>query len=247
MPKITVFQHVPHEILGTLNPLLKASGFRLKYVNFSRNPSAQPNLQNSDGLVVLGGPMNVCQIDDYPHFKTELKCIEYALKKGIPILGICLGSQLLAHALGAKIHKNPDLEIGWHEVSLTQEGQNDSFLSPIKTKAPIFHWHGYTFDVPKSAQHLAFSDKCKNQAFRYNHNVYGLQFHMEVTKNLIEKWLVVPSNQNDLQNLKDVTPNHILQDTKIHIQNLETLAHSCFQNFIQLFGHKSKKQRLQSV
>ena len=106
MKKLLVFQHVPHELLGTLNPLLKKSGFRIRYVNFARRPDAQPSLNGYDGLVVLGGPMSVNDTDRLPHLTTEMKVIEEALGKNIPVLGICLGAQLISKTLGAAVYPN---------------------------------------------------------------------------------------------------------------------------------------------
>ena len=106
MKKLLVFQHVAHELLGTLNPLLKRAGFRIRYVNFARYPDAQPSLYGYDGLIVLGGPMSVNDTNRLPHLITELKVIEDALRREIPVLGICLGAQLIAKTLGADVYPN---------------------------------------------------------------------------------------------------------------------------------------------
>ena len=107
MPKILVFQHVAHEILGTLDPLLRDAGFRIKYANFERHPDAEPSLEGYDGLIVLGGPMNVDEVGDYPFLETEVGLIREAMYREFPVLGICLGSQLLATALCDVVKKNP--------------------------------------------------------------------------------------------------------------------------------------------
>src|SRR5258706_612346 len=112
MKKLLVCQHVPHEILGTLNPLLKRAGFRIRYVNFARHPDAQPRLDGYDGLVILGGPMSVNDSHRLPHLSTEMKLIEAALQRNLPVLGICLGSQLIAKTLGANVYPNREKEIG---------------------------------------------------------------------------------------------------------------------------------------
>ena len=102
MKKLLVLQHVPHELLGTLNPMLKKSGFRIRYVNFARHPDAQPSLAGYDGLIVLGGPMSVNDDDRLPHLMMEMTLIEEAMKRNLPVLGICLGAQLIAKTLGAR-------------------------------------------------------------------------------------------------------------------------------------------------
>ena len=107
MKKLLVFQHVPHELLGTLNPMLKKAGFRIRYVNFGRHPDAQPRLDGYDGLVVLGGPMSVNDEDRLPHLVTEMKLIEAALSRNLPVMGICLGAQLIAKTLGAAVYPEP--------------------------------------------------------------------------------------------------------------------------------------------
>lgn len=151
MRKVLVFQHVAHEILGTLNPLLKARGLRVRYVNFDRNPDEKPSVEKYDGLIVLGGQMGVYEADKYTHIKVEMQLIEQALKKGIPILGICLGAQILAHVLGANVRKSPIKEVGWHDIDLTVAGEQDPLLGHFQKREKIFQMHGDTFDLPKTA------------------------------------------------------------------------------------------------
>ena len=121
MPKLLVFQHVAHEILGTLDPLLRNSGIRIRYVNFGRSNYEIPDLKNYDGLIVLGGHMNVDQVEEYPYLIPEIEAIGEAITLDIPILGICLGSQLLAKALGGEVSKNNTKEIGWYDVKFNRE------------------------------------------------------------------------------------------------------------------------------
>ena len=116
MPRLLVFQHVAAEPLGTLDPLIRARGHRIRFVNFEREPDAQPDVDRYRGLVVLGGPMNVEDQGRRPHLRAELRAIERMLAQGKPVLGICLGAQLLAHALGARVEPNPVPEIGWYPL-----------------------------------------------------------------------------------------------------------------------------------
>lgn len=166
MAKIIVFQHVPFEILGTMNPLFKQQAIRIKYVNFGRHPDSHPNILGYDGLVVLGGPMNVDEVEQYPHLDTEIKCIRQAMANNIPILGICLGAQLIAKANGAKVKKNIQKEIGWYDVTPTEAGELDPLIKHFNGSEKIFQWHGDTFELPENAVHLASSKLCNNQAFR---------------------------------------------------------------------------------
>lgn len=247
MPKILVLQHVAHELLGTLNPLFKKNKFRIKYVNFARDAHQKPKLDSYHGLVVLGGPMNVDETKDFPNLKYEVKLIQEAIKKDIPVLGICLGSQLVAKALGAKVYPNKSKEIGWYNLYLTAEGKKDPVLSKLKKSEKIFQWHGDTFELPDGAVHLAQSSLCKNQAFRYGKKVYAFQFHMEVSQAVIERWLRVPVMQEELDSLKGkVSANKIRLETPHYIDRLEELSQQSFGAFIDLFGQKKQMKRLPS-
>ena len=129
MSRILVCQHVAFEILGTLNPLLRRHGVRIKYVNFGRDPEARPSLDSYEGLVVLGGPMSVNDTERHPHLATEVELIGRALERGLPLLGICLGAQLMARALGAEVRPGPEKEIGWYDVSLAPEARSDRLFA----------------------------------------------------------------------------------------------------------------------
>src|SRR5690606_7733515 len=147
------FQHVPHEVLGTLDPLFRSFGFRIRYVNFGRDPYARPRLAGYHGLVVLGGPMNVDETHRYPHLATEVELIGEAIQAGLPVLGICLGGQLIARALGARVDRSPVKEIGWHDVAPTAAAREDPILSHLEQAAKIFQWHGDAFEIPAGAVH----------------------------------------------------------------------------------------------
>lgn len=247
MSKILVCQHVPHEILGILDPMFRARGFRIRYANFGRFPDLVPALDGYKGLVVLGGPMNVDEEGRYPHLTREIRLIEDALKKNIPVLGICLGSQLIAKALGAAVKPNGEKEIGWYDVKFNDAAQSDPLFRSFNVSEKIFQWHGYTFDIPAGAEHLAHSLTCTNQAFRYGDKVYGLQFHLEVDERLIERWLTVPMNLAELESLAGrIDPHVIRAQTRIQIERQMQLGAKAFDAFIDLFGKKSKFKRLLS-
>src|SRR5262245_17436193 len=198
MRRLLVFQHVSFEILGTLHPLLKARGFRIRYANFGRHPEAQPEVGRYNGLVVLGGPMNVDDLERHPHLAVEVDLIRQAIEQGLPVLGICLGAQLIAKALGAPVSANGGKEIGWYEVSPTPAAKEDPLFRDFDEVEKIFQWHSDTFELPAGAVPLATSRACRRQAFRYGANVYGFQFHLEVDEPLIERWLTVPEHCAEL-------------------------------------------------
>lgn len=241
MRKILVFQHAAHIILGTLNPTLKDQGLRMRYVNFERNPDEKPTLEKYNGLIVLGGHMGVYEAEKYTHIKTELKLIEEALKKDVPILGICLGSQLLAHVLGANVRKSEEKEIGWHDIKLTSEGLKDPLFNHFQSTEKIFQLHGDTFDIPKGAVHLASSEICQGQAFRFGEKAYGIQFHLEVDHQMIHRWLLNPLNLQEIKNSNGkFSVEQIKNETEQYIKHSMTLSHQTFTKFIELFALKAR-------
>ena len=236
MKRLLVFQHVPHENLGTLEPLLKSARFDVHYVDFAHEPNARPSLDGYRGLAVMGGPMNVDETKRYPHLTTEVKLIDQATRKELPVLGICLGAQLIAKTLGAKVYPNKEKEIGWYDLSPTRGAIDDPLFKQLGPAEKVFQWHGDTFDIPEGAVHLASSPLCVNQAFRFGHTVYALQFHLEVDETMIDRWLDVPENQAEIANLKGKTdPDLIRGDTGRYIDRLKQLGDHAFGEFIKLF------------
>jgi len=236
MPKLLVCQHVPYEPLGTLDPKLRASGFRIRYVNFGRDPQARPSLEGYSGLIILGGPMNVDQVDRHPHLETEVELVRDAIARQIPVLGICLGAQLIAKSLGARVQAAARKEIGWHEVTLTAEGRTDPLLGHLGVRQPVFQWHGDEFELPGGAVHLASSELCAGQAFRVGSNVYGFQFHLEVDQRLVERWLEVLGGEVD--------PVAVRAETRERIARLQATADRVFGEFVRLLGAKPRHVRI---
>jgi len=237
MRKIMIFQHVGHEPLGTLNPMLKAAGFRIRYINFGRDPNAEPDLEGYNGLVVLGGPMGVYEAGKFPHLKIEMKLIEQALKSGIPMLGICLGAQLIASVLGSNVSRNSKWEMGWPYIRLTDEGTKDPLFSAYQKSERVFQLHQDKFDPPKTAVHLAASELTEGQAFRYGERVYGLQFHLEADEAMILRWLDRPENRQLVRDSQGAFSIDELQaDTHLCIRRSLELSTFTFGKFIELFG-----------
>jgi GMP synthase (glutamine-hydrolysing) len=237
MRRIVVLKHVAQENLGTMRPLLSERGFRVRYVNFERSPHALPQLGRANGLVILGGWMGVYEADRYPHLKVEYALIEEALKKGLPVLGICLGAQILAHVLGANVRKHTEREAGWREVTLTPQGSGDPLLAGFRPRETIFQMHGDTFDIPAGAAHLARSEVCEAQAFRYGENAYGLQFHLEVNQDMIDRFLRVPANRRELEELNGAAVVEEMEaGTARHLPRSLALSRDTFGRYLSLFG-----------
>jgi len=227
--------------------MLRRAGFRIRYVNFSRQPDLRPDVSRYNGLVVLGGPMNVDQLDRFPHLTTEIEAIRQALERRIPVLGICLGAQLLASALGATVRPNSVREIGWYRLHPTAEASGDPLCRHLDGDQHVFQWHAYTFDLPPGAVHLASTPTCPNQAFRHGDRAYGLQFHLEADPGLIQRWLQVPEYRAEA---RDAGPGdhleHILRDTQAHAAGALTLSGQVFGEFIELLGWR-RRMRLGSL
>jgi GMP synthase-like glutamine amidotransferase len=178
--RVHVLQHVPFEGLGTIEPWLARRG---DTVAWSRLHAGAPLPASSafDLLVVLGGPMSVNDEGTLPWLAPEKRCVAAAIDAGKPVLGVCLGAQLIASALGAKVFPNREREIGWHPVERVEAAASSAFDGVLPARIDAFHWHGETFDLPPGAVHLARSAACEHQAFAIGDRVLGLQFHLETT------------------------------------------------------------------
>jgi GMP synthase-like glutamine amidotransferase len=171
-------QHVPFEDLGSIEPWLSTAGYEITSTRFFE-AAELPDLGEIDFLIVMGGPMSVNDETDFPWLALEKTFIREAVKAGKPVLGVCLGAQLIASAMGAMVYRNPVKEIGWFPVQGVDSRNPLLFSFPPETV--VFHWHGDTFDLPEGATLLARSEGCENQAFQLGHSVIGLQFHLETT------------------------------------------------------------------
>lgn len=182
--RVHCFMHVPYEGLGYIETWLNQQQIEPSYTRFYENMSV-PNVDDVDFLIIMGGPMSVYEDDKYDWMAQEKLFIREAIATGKIVLGICLGSQLIAEALGAKVYPNHQKEIGWFDISKTEEGKRDKMLETIAETMRIFHWHGDTYNLPANSRHLFYSANCKHQAFMYTGKVLGLQFHPEINQSLI--------------------------------------------------------------
>lgn len=196
---ILAIQHVACEPMGLLEEVLNEHRVPYRYVHPYRGEPVPNAHYGIDCLVLMGGPMNVYEHTAYPFLLEEDVLIRNCLEEGVPILGICLGSQLLAKAAGAAVKQGPVREIGWRPVRPTSEAQADPVFAGMEEEFPVFHWHSDTFDLPEGSVLLAESDAYPHQAYRLGHNAYGLQFHVEVTEPMIRQWCIeYPDDLRDL-------------------------------------------------
>lgn len=181
-------RHVAFEDLGVFREVLEARGFKIEYRQAGVTPLCGPDWLAADLVVVLGGPIGVYEVDRYPWLADEIDGVRTRLEARLPTLGICLGAQLMAAALGARVYPGPAKEIGWSELTLTEAGRRSS-LSRLEG-APVLHWHGDSFDLPESAVRLASTALTPNQAFAIGEFALATQFHAEADGGAIEAWLI---------------------------------------------------------
>jgi GMP synthase (glutamine-hydrolysing) len=184
--RVLVFRHTAVDDLGLIAPALDTHGILYRYADLYARPCAESLVNEADALIFMGGPMSAN--DDHPYIQREIQYIRDAGELGQMVLGVCLGAQLIARALGARVYANTVKEIGWAPVTFTPEAANDPLFAGLHEVEMIFHWHGETFTLPPGAELLASSDACRNQAFRFGNRMYGLQFHLEVTPTMIAEW-----------------------------------------------------------
>jgi GMP synthase-like glutamine amidotransferase len=190
------------QVLIVKNVFSEGPGTIADFLNSERIPysicemctgDACPDLDSFTHLLIMGGPMAVYEMQHYPYLVNEALFIDRSIKANKHVLGVCLGAQMVAHVLGAKVYPGQKKEIGWYEVALNPDGMSDPLMSalalPERSAAQVFQWHGDTFDLPRGSVRLASSDLFPNQAFRFTDRVYALQFHIEVTPAIVRDWL----------------------------------------------------------
>src|ERR1700761_2983850 len=183
-------RHVAFEDLGLLAAVMEAEGWNVSFCEAAIDDLAHPSIRNADLLIVLGGPIGVYETDAYPFLNAEIALLEYQPARHLPTLGICLGAQLMAKALGSRVFAGPVKEIGWGGVELTGEGKASCLGAIQDQDAAVLHWHGDTFDLPAGAVRLASNRNYENQAFAHGPNALALQFHLEADPRQLEEWYV---------------------------------------------------------
>jgi len=183
---ILILMHVAKEGPGTLLDYLETIGAHVTIKKLFKGENIRKSLETPDAVISMGGPMNVYEEEAYPFLREETQFLRACIEKNTPVLGICLGAQMIAKAAGASIYKAPEEETGLFTVTLTKEGKNDPIFSDLPSKIPVFQWHGETFDIPLNGTLLATSPTCRNQAFRIG-RAYGFQFHIEIKRTILSQ------------------------------------------------------------
>lgn len=231
--QVLVIQHVACEPPGLIAEMLKARRAMIQFARPFRGERIPRRISDYAGLVVMGGPMGVHEQDRHPFLRHEVRLIEDALSHHRPILGVCLGSQLLAAALGASVTPGPQKEIGWHTVTLAQAAATDPLWHGLPESFSAFHWHGDVFELPRDATRLAWSKSTECQAYRYDQCAYGLLFHLEVTDRMVARMVRVFRRELRLAGLRE---GSVLEGVAEHGARLQIIGRAVFDRWAALLN-----------
>ena len=219
--RVLVIMHVESEGPGVFGELLQAAGAEVRIARLHLG-DALPDPREFDAALSMGGPMNVYEEQRYPFLRDETRFLQAAFARDLPVLGICLGAQLIAKAAGGSVTKNHVDEVGWSTVTLTGEGLADPLFRGLPATLPVFQWHGDTFAIPSGGALLATGADCRNQALRFGRS-YGLQFHLEADRGLLASWFAgVPAEREILRRCDELAP-----EVGSHVRTL-------FTNFLEI-------------
>jgi GMP synthase (glutamine-hydrolysing) len=229
-----IIKHNSSEGAGLFEKILKEKGWEQEILPLYAG-KAWPDSVDSYGLILLmGGPMSANDEDRYPFLKKEIPSIRQMLKLGKPVLGICLGAQLMAKALGARVYPGPHKEIGWYFLNQTPSAKSDPLFSLLDSSFLVFQWHGETFDLPNGGICLAGNEAYPSQAFRFGEWAYGLQFHFEVTESMIKTWLGQWGEEIKKAKPQPLSTQDILQDSRVYLERLQKQVRLFFGRYLEL-------------
>jgi GMP synthase (glutamine-hydrolysing) len=229
MKTAIAIRHVHFEDLGSLEPVLKRAGYKVRYADCCVDDLAALDPVAADLVVVLGGPIGAYEENLYPTLKDELNLLEMRLSANRPTIGICLGAQLIARALGARAYPSGVKEIGWGQITLRPAGCESAIRHLGSDDTAVLHWHGDTFDLPEGATLLASTESCRNQAFSWGRNALGFQFHPETTAARLEQWFI--GHACELASAK-LSVAALRADTARYAARLEIRARKCFDEWL---------------
>jgi len=235
---VLILKNIKTEGPGTIQDFLRENNIAYKIVELADEEIT--NTEKFDALIMMGGPMSVNESDIYTYISREEELTRDFIKKGKKVLGVCLGAQIMAKALGAKVYRGKEPEIGWYDIELTEAGIKDNLMNKLALhpkagdywkKFKVFHWHGETFDIPEGAVRLAKSGLYQNQAFKCSDNAYAFQFHIEVTKEMVYDWLSATDGSACNGKNEPVDLNKIKAET----EKLYEIYHGRAVNFYKAF------------
>lgn len=204
---VVVIMHVESEGPGTLGPFFDSVGWDIRTARLYAGDTLPTDPDGIDAIISMGGPMNVYEEDKYPFLADETAFLKQAIDADKPVLGICLGAQMIAKALGAQVTKSPAKEVGWGKVTLSDEGRRDGLFHGLPDTLDVLQWHEDMFHIPQGGKLLAYSGDCPHQAFRYR-NALGLQFHLEVTTEILLEWFSgSPDRDEIIRRYKELEPD----------------------------------------
>jgi GMP synthase (glutamine-hydrolysing) len=240
-PVILVLQHIACEPPGAYEDVMRERGAELHRVELDEGDPL-PDWREFDGMVVMGGPMGACDDADHPWLVAERSCIGEAVTAGLPFFGACLGSQLLAASLGARVYTGETPEVGVLDVELTPAGHDDPVLGELPASFPTLQWHSDSFDLPPGAVWLASSPAYPNQAFRVGPAAYAVQFHVEVTSEMAAEWARVPDYARALEQVRGPGAlDELLDAFETRREEMSAYARSLFSRWLELvFAHVSR-------
>jgi len=219
-----VIMHAASEGPGTLGTFLESVAAKIFTARLYAGDRLPPDPRLCDAIISMGGPMNVYEEDVYSFLRDETLFLQKAILFGVPVLGICLGAQMIAKATGALVIKSPQKEVGWGKVALTSQGRRDPLFRGLPKVLNVFQWHEDMFEIPDGGELLATSGPCPHQAFRYRTAV-GLQFHVEVTEEILSDWF-----EDSAQHEEVIAGFRLLED------QLAEQALRIYRNFLNLIG-----------
>lgn len=238
-----ILQNASNEGPGILGDILDRKGWGRHTIRLYSEEEIPSDWENYHIIIVMGGPMNVYEEDAHPFLVPETRIIREALKKEFPVLGFCLGAQLMAKASGAKVYKGQKKEIGWYPVRLSEEGMGDPLMKSFPDEFTIFQWHGDTFHLSKGALRLVGSDDYSNQAMRIGDMGYGFQFHFEITEKMIAEWM--ESGKEEMREIGNASLSHqIIRDTDRFLPGAHSLAESFFLPYLDLIERASLSSKI---
>jgi GMP synthase (glutamine-hydrolysing) len=234
MKKALAIRHVHFEDCGTLGDVLKSRGFEISYVEAGLQDLKAIDPGAPDLLIGLGGPISVYEADMYPYINDELDLFKRRIAVKRPVIGICLGAQMLASALGSKVYPGKQKEIGWKPLELTKDGVDSPVAHLAPGKTSMLHWHGDTFDLPQGAVRLASTDVTRNQIYSYGEFLLAFQCHPELVGSKIESWLI--GHASEIATSKVATVEEIRRDTEQYGDALEIAGRKCFEEWLTKAG-----------